>query len=33
MDSSYTRSPTGYGYVLTLDGGALSCKYVKKLLS
>jgi len=27
-----TKSTTHYGYVLTLDGGALSWKYVKKLL-
>ena len=32
IDSSDTKSTTGYGYVLTLDGGALSWKYVKKLL-
>jgi len=36
IDSGDTKSPTGYGYdygyVLTLDGGALSWKYVKKLL-
>jgi len=28
IDSSDTKSITGYGYVLTLDGGALSLKYV-----
>ena len=27
-----TKSTTGYGYVVTLDGGALSWKYVKKLV-
>jgi len=27
-----TKSTTSYGYVLTFDGGALSWKYVKKLL-
>jgi len=27
-----TKSTTGYGYVLTLDRGALSWKHVKKLL-
>jgi len=27
-----TKSTTSYDYVLTLDEGALSCKYVKKLL-
>jgi len=27
-----TKSPIGYGYVLTLDGDTLSWKYVKKLL-
>ena len=32
IDSSDTRSHIAYGYVLTLDGGSLSCKYVKKIL-
>jgi len=27
-----TKSTIGYGYVLTLDGCAISWKYVKKLL-
>jgi len=31
IDSSDTRSLSGYGYVLTFDEGALSWKYVKKL--
>jgi len=32
IDSSDTKSPIGYGYVLTLDESFLSWKYVKKLL-
>ena len=32
IDFGDTKSPNCYGYVLTLDGGALSWKYVKKLL-
>ena len=32
IDFGDTKSTTGYGYVLTLDEGALSWKYVKKLL-
>jgi len=33
IDFGDTKSPIGYGYVLTLDGGELSWKYIKKLLS
>ena len=32
IDSSGTKSPIGYGYILTMDEDALSWKYVKKLL-
>jgi len=32
IDFGDAKSPIGYDYVLTLDGGALSWKYVKKLL-
>jgi len=32
IDSGGTISTIGYGYVLTLDEGVLSWKYVKKLL-
>jgi len=30
IDFGGTKSPIGYGYVLTLDENALSWKYVKK---
>jgi len=33
IDSGGTISTISYGYVLTLDEGVLSWKYVKKLLS
>ena len=32
IDFGGTKSPIGYGYVLTLDENALSWKHVKKLL-
>jgi len=31
IDFGDTKSPIGYGYVLTLDKDALSLKYVRKL--